>query len=129
MVVRAPNPSQQTSDKALALGLCRKIIPTKKAVKQVKYLLGGKKSVVHVDKHMGRLRERERERERVEPSKQFKSLLWGISSEFPLANHFDLSVPEPIFGLSQEPLVCAHLLAKMDSREEVYKQLTSFTMR
>ena len=51
------------SDKALALGLCRKRIPTKKAVKQVKYLLGGKKSVVHVDKHMGRLRERERERE------------------------------------------------------------------
>ena len=48
------------SDKALALGLCRKIIPTKKAVKQVKYLLGGKKSVVHVNKHMG---DSERERE------------------------------------------------------------------
>ena len=39
----------------------------------------------------------------------------GISFGFPLANHFDLPHLQPIFGLSQDPSICAHaFLAKMD---------------
>ena len=34
-------------------------------------------------------------------------VLWGVSSEFPLANHFDLSGPEAIFGTPQEVPMCA----------------------
>ena len=37
------------------------------------------------------------------PSWQFELLLWGISSSFPLANHFDLSGSQPIFGISLDP--------------------------
>ena len=47
-------------------------------MKQVKYLLRGKRSTVHVDRHMGRLRERESHW--VAPSWQFDLLFWGISS-------------------------------------------------
>ena len=43
--------------------------------------------------------------ERVLPSWQFKSLIWGISSGFPLADHFDLPGSESIFDLSQNPPV------------------------
>ena len=32
--------------------------------------------------------------------------MWGISSGFPLANHFHLSGPEPVFGLIQDPPTC-----------------------
>ena len=39
-------------------GFAEKEFPQRqKVVKQVKYLLGGKKSTVHVDRHTGRLRE------------------------------------------------------------------------
>ena len=47
-----------------------------------------------VDRHMA---------ERLLPSWQFKSLIWGISSGFPLANHFDLPGSQSIFDLSQNP--------------------------
>ena len=82
-------------------------------MKQVKYLLG-EKNTVHVDRHMGRLRER------VTPAWQFESLIWGISSRFPLANHFGLPGSKSIFGVSQDFPMCvrAHLLAKMDSTEK-----------
>ena len=40
--------------------------------------------------------------ERVEPLWQFKSLIWGISSMFPLTNHFDLPGSESVFGVSQD---------------------------
>ena len=44
--------------RALSLRFCRKGFPQRwKVVKQVKYLLGGKNSTVHVDRHKGRLRE------------------------------------------------------------------------
>ena len=47
------------SDKGPGLQLCRKEFPQRgKVVKQVKCLLGEKKSTVHVDRHMGRLREK-----------------------------------------------------------------------
>ena len=34
---------------------------------------------------------------------QFKSLIWGTSSRFPLASHFDFPGSESLFGLSQDP--------------------------
>ena len=43
--------------------------------------------------------------ERLLPSWQFKSLIRGISSGFPLASHFDLPGSESIFDLSQNPPV------------------------
>ena len=54
-----------------------------KTMKQVQYLLGGKMTVC-IDRPTGGLRER------VVPWWYFQSLLWGISSSFPLDNHFDL---------------------------------------
>ena len=47
---------------------------------------------MRVDRHKGRLR-----------------VLRGISSEFPLANHFDLSDLEAVFGIPQEVPMCAHV--------------------
>ena len=41
------------------------------------------------------------------PGKPLESLLWGIPSRFPLATHFDLSGSESVFGISQNPLLCA----------------------
>ena len=56
---------------------------------------------VHVDKHMGRLRGRV-------PEWRFELPLWGISSGFRLANHFDLPGSRSIFGLTQDPPMCVH---------------------
>ena len=47
--------------------------------------------------------------ETVTPSWYFESLLWGISSKFPLANHFALPVSEFVFGLSQDSPICMHI--------------------
>ena len=59
--------------------------------------------------------------ERVVTSWQFESLLWGISSGFALASHFDLPGSKSIFGISQIfPCVRTHLLTEMDSTEEAY---------
>ena len=33
----------------------------------------------------------------------FESLLWGISSRFSLANHFDLSGSDFVFSIYQDP--------------------------
>ena len=44
-----------------------------------------------------------RERVPITPSWQLKSLTGGISSAFPLANHFDLPGSQSIFGVSQDP--------------------------
>ena len=41
-----------------------------------------------------------------------KSLIWGISPSFPLANHFDLS--GSIFGISQDPPMWAHASLNQD---------------
>lgn len=40
---------------------------------------------------------------RVMPSQEFESLLWGVSSGFPLAIHLALPGSESVFGLSQGP--------------------------
>ena len=63
-------------------------------MKQVKCLLREEKSTVLLDRRTSGLRER------VVPSGQFESLLWGISSLFPLTNHFDLPGSESVFGVS-----------------------------
>ena len=49
-----------------------------------------------MDTHTGGLRER------IAPSWQFESLLWGISSGFPLANHFDLPGSKSVFSIAQD---------------------------
>jgi hypothetical protein len=36
----------------------------------------------------------------------FESLLWGMSSWFPLAHHFASPGPESAFGVSQGPPLC-----------------------
>ena len=42
-------------------------------------------------------------------------ILWGVSYKFPLATHFDLPSSQSIFGIPQDPSMCAmHLLAKVD---------------
>lgn len=58
----------------------------------------------------------------VAPSWQFKSLIWGISYNFPLANHFDLPHSQSLSGISQDPFVCTHLLAKMDPTTKAFGQ-------
>ena len=74
-----------------------------------------KNSTVHVDRDRDRLRESHW----VATSWWFESLLWGISSRFPLADHFDFPGSLSIFGTSQDLPMCAkHLLAKMDSTQE-----------
>ena len=50
---------------------------------------------------MGRLRGRV-------PEWRFELPLWGISSGFHSANHFDLPGSQSIFGLSQDPPMYVH---------------------
>lgn len=69
-----------------------------------------KKSTIPKDRHTGRLRESPR----VVLLWQFKSLLWGISSGFPLASHFDLPGSESMFGISQAPPMCARASLSQD---------------
>ena len=57
---------------------------------------------------MGRLRER------VAPLWQFKSLIWGISSGFPLANHFNLTGSKSVFGIYQDFPMCARASLSQD---------------
>ena len=71
-------------------------------------MLTRKKSTVRVDRHTGELRER------VAPLWQFESLLWGISSGFPLTNHLALSGSESAFGISQGLPMCASASLSQD---------------
>ena len=48
------------------------------------------------------------ERDRI-ALRAFELLLWGISSNFPLANHFDLPDSQSILGISQDPAMCARI--------------------
>ena len=58
--------------------------------------------------------------ERIAPS-----LTWGISSWFPLANHFDLPGSESEFGISKDPPMCVYTsLRDMDSSKQASGQLT-----
>ena len=79
-------------------------------------------------------------RERGTPLWQFESLIWGISSWFPLAGHLALPGSEPIFSLSKaaslvaqrlKRLPCVYVphLVKMSSSEEWVGQvgITYFT--
>ena len=50
----------------------------------------------------------------VTPSWQFKSRVSGISSGFPLANHFDLPGSPSIFGISQGPSMYAQASLSQD---------------
>ena len=80
----------------------------------MKQSIKGGKNTVRVD----RLRERERVIE-WPLLWQFELLVWGITSGFPLANHFDLPGP---YLVHLRILLCVHthLLAKMDFTEKAY---------
>ena len=85
------------SDKNLALQICRKFLQRRKVVKQIKHLWKGKKSTVHVDRHMDRLKE------------SHSLMVTWIT----YMGHFfwvsvDLSGSEFIFGVSQDPPICVH---------------------
>ena len=71
-----------------------------KVVKQVRYLLEGKKSTIHVDRHMGRLRRRVPELHTCGSLNPFSR---GIPSRSPVANHFDLPGSRSIFVISRDP--------------------------
>ena len=65
-------------------------------------------------------------RDRVASLWQFKSLIWGISSGFLLANHLICLVQNPyLLYLRVLLYVHPHLLVKMDSTEEAYGNLVS----
>ena len=88
------------SDKALALQLCRKEFPQRwKTMNQI--FIKRKKGTVCVQTL--------EDSERATPSWWFEPLLWGLSSKFPLADHFALPASELAFGLSQDLRVCAHI--------------------
>ena len=96
------------SDKALALWLCRKSISTKRESSETSSVYQEKKSTVSEDRHTGGLREV------VVPSWWLESLLWGITSGFPLADHFHLPGSESIFGITQNPPVCTNMSLSQD---------------
>lgn len=50
-----------------------------------------------------------RERVPITPSWQLKSLTGGISSAFPLANHFVVPGSQSILGISQDSPMCVHV--------------------
>ena len=86
-------------------------------MKQAKYLLRGKKSTVHVDRHTGRLRRRDPESR---PSGSLNHLyeafllvfLWPIIL-------ISLGHSPYLVYLRILPIVCAHLLAKMEPTAKV----------
>ena len=45
---------------------------------------------------------------------QFRSLTWSVSFGFPLARHSDLPGSQSIFGVSQDPSLCAHASLSQD---------------
>ena len=95
--------------RSLARRLCRNEFPEMKSSETSKVFIRRKKGT-YEQTHMGGLRE-----SRVVCSQQFTSLVWGISSGFPLANYLALPGSESVTGLSQGPPMCAlHLLAKME---------------
>ena len=62
-----------------------------------------------MDRHRGELRV-----SRVVPSWQFELLSWGISSGFPLANHFDWPGSQSVGDISQDLPMCAHASLSQD---------------
>ena len=103
---------QWSVTRALALQLCRKeFLQRWKVVKQVKCLLRSK-IVQSVWKDTRVLSGRESCW--VAPSWQLESLLWGISSRFPLANRLNFPGSLSIFGISQDPPMCAHTSLSQD---------------
>lgn len=68
-----------------------------------------------MDRHTSGLREKNSR-----PHGSLNHLYWGISSGFPLANHFDWPDSESVFVISQDPPhVGVHLSANMDSSKKL----------
>ena len=86
------------SDKATALWLCRKELPQRQKA-WMQSIYEDEKTTVPEDRHVGRLREKPW----LAPTWQLIALTRAISSEFPLANPYDLPGSESIFVVSQGP--------------------------
>ena len=100
------------SDKGPGSSALQKRIPTKmESGKTSKVFIKRKKNTVHVDRHIGRLRERVSHW--VAPLWRFEFLLWGLSSGFPLAD-LDLPGSQSIFGKSQDPAMWVHAPLSQD---------------
>ena len=84
-------------------GFAEKEFPQRwKVVKQVKCSLGEKRiQYVWIGTWPGSERESR-------PRGSLNHLIWGISSGFPLANHFDLPGSKFVFGVSQALPMSAH---------------------
>ena len=70
-----------------------------------------KKGTIHVDRHRGRLRGRVPE---LHPHCTLSYFYEGITSRFPLANHFDSRGSGSIFGIFQDPHMCVHASLSQD---------------
>ena len=109
------------SDKALALQLCRRRTPTNTESNGAsKICIRRRKSTVHVYRRKSRHRIDTRGRIPETYSCGSLSQLWGITSRFPLTNHFALPERVCIWCISGSSHVCMHLFTKMDSTEEAY---------
>ena len=94
------------------LALEKRISTKTESSEASKVLMERKKSTVCVDRHTGEFRERDRVTESHPHGSEL--LLWSISSWFPLANQFDFPGSQSIFGISQEPSMCAHASLSQD---------------
>ena len=95
------------SDKGLwPFGFAEKNLYKLKSREASKVSIRREKSIIRVDRHMGRCRE-----SLSCAVMQLCSLnyFYGVLlSRFPLANHFDLPGLQSIFGISQDPPICVH---------------------
>ena len=99
------------SNKVLALWLCIKRIPTKTESSETSKVFIRRKKVQYLWRNT---QEDSQESPWVVPKWQWKLLIWGISSSFPLANHSDLPGSQSVFGISQDPLLCVHASLSQD---------------
>ena len=110
--MRASDPSHYISGHWQGPSALQKRIPTKmESGKTSKVFIKRKKNTVHVDRPIGRLRERVSHW--VTPLWQFEFLLWGISYGFPL-DDLDLPGSQSIFGISQDPPMWVHTSLSQD---------------
>ena len=87
-------------------------IPTRKESSEVgKVFIRRKKSTVHVDIDMGRLKGRVPESH---PLGSLNYFYGGISSGFPLANSFDLPGSQSIFDTSQDFPLRVHTILRQN---------------
>ena len=113
------------SNKTLALHLCRNSTKMESS-KQVKYLLGREKKYSTCRQTHGQTQNC-----LVMPMWQFELLVWGISSGFPLANHFNLPVSPYLvyFRILLCVCACAHVFLSQARRQTITQHHSSFELQ